>query len=99
MDTIVGNKIAELQKLHGIQPTGTLQDTINAVEDLLCDEMALELAFEGNRFGDLTRLARHKNQAGLYGANFGSQWLARKLAYKNPVVSLLDEKNWYLPFK
>ena len=99
LDTIVGSKIAELQKLHGIQPTGTLQDTINAVEDLICDEMALELAFEGNRFGDLTRMARHKNQAGLYGADFGSQWLARKLAYKNPTVSLLDEKNWYLPFK
>ena len=61
--------------------------------------MALELAFEGNRFGDLTRIARHKNDAGLYGATFGSEWLARKLAYKNPAVSLLDEKNWYLPFK
>ena len=99
MDTIVGRKIAELQQLYGIQPTGTLNDTINAMEDLLCDEMALELAFEGNRFGDLTRIARHKNQAGLYRSNFGNEWLAAKLAYKNPAVSLLDEKNWYLPFK
>ena len=61
--------------------------------------MALELAFEGNRFGDLTRLARHKNQAGLYGAAFGSEWLARKLEFKNPVKSLREEKNWYLPFR
>ncbi len=99
MDTIVGMKIAELQQQMGIVPTGTLNDTINAVEDLLCDEMALELAFEGNRFGDLTRLARHKNQAALYRSNYGSEWLASKLAYKNPAVSLLDEKNWYLPFK
>lgn len=99
MDTIVGRKIDELERMHGIQPTGTLSDTINAVEDLICDEMALELAFEGNRFGDLTRIARHKNQAALYRQNYGSEWLARKLAYKNPVVSLLDEKNWYLPFK
>ena len=97
-DTIVGRKIAELQQ-QGLQATGTLNDTINAVEDLLCDEMALELAFEGNRFGDLTRLARHKNHAALYGADYGSRWLARKLAYKNPVVDLTDERNWYLPFK
>ena len=75
------------------------QDIINAVEDLICDEYALEFAFEGTRFYDLCRLARHKNAAGLYGANFGSQWLAKKLAYKNPVVSLEDSNNWYLPFK
>ena len=99
MDDVVSRKLDELQQLHGIQLTGTLNDTINAMEDIICDEMALELAFEGNRFGDLTRMARHKNRAGLYGSDFGSQWLAKKLAYKNPTVSLLDEKNWYLPFK
>ena len=99
LDTIVGQKIDELKALHGITPTGTLNDTINAVEDLICDEMALELAFEGSRFGDLTRIARHKNKAGLYNATFGNQWLERKLRYKNPAVSLLDEQNWYLPFQ
>ena len=99
MDDVVGRKLDELQQTHGIQLTGTLNDTINAMEDIICDEMALELAFEGNRFGDLTRMARHKNRAGLYGSDFGSQWLAKKLAYKSPAVSLLDEKNWYLPFK
>ena len=95
LDTLVTQKMEELN----ITPTGSLNDTINAVEDLICDEMALELAFEGNRFGDLTRIARHKNLAALYGANYGSKWLADKLAYKNPKVSLLDEKNWYLPLK
>ena len=99
-NTIVGRKLAELNSQFSILNSElTKADTINAVEDLICDEMALELAFEGNRFGDLTRVARHKNRAGLYGSNFGSQWLAAKLAYKHPAVSLLDEKNWYLPFK
>ena len=98
--TIVGNKLKELQSQFSISNSQyTKQDTINAVEDLICDEMALELAFEGCRFGDLTRIARHKNHAGLYGSDFGCQWLSRKLAYKHPTVSLLDEKNWYLPFK
>ena len=97
-NTIVGRKLAELAAKGS--PVGTNKaDTINAVEDLICDEMALELAFEGNRFGDLTRIARHKNKAALYGGNYGSEWLAAKLAYKHPAVSLLDEKNWFLPLK
>ena len=97
-NAIVGRKLAELAAKGS--PVGTTKaDTINAVEDLICDEMALELAFEGNRFGDLTRIARHKNRAALYGGNYGSEWLASKLAYKHPAVSLLDEKNWYLPLK
>lgn len=49
----------------------TKQDTINAVEDLLCDEYQLEFAFEGTRWYDLMRLARHKNQSSPYGSNFG----------------------------
>ena len=93
-DTEVGKKLALLNTA-----TYTKADTIDAMEDILCDEMALELAFEGNRFGDLTRIARHKNKAALYGSNCGSRWLASKLAYKHPVVDLTDEKNWYLPFK
>ncbi len=98
--TIVGRKLAELNDQFGIAGAQfTMADTINAVEDIICDEMALELAYEGCRYGDLTRIARHKNQAALYGSDFGSRWLAAKLAYKQPAVSLLDERNWYLPFK
>ncbi len=101
MDTIVAEKIKELQTVYGIAPTGTYNDTINAVEDLICDEMALELAFEGTRFGDLTRIARHKNNAALYGSDFGTRWFAKKLAYKAAGLEtkLLDEQNWYLPMK
>jgi len=77
----------------------TKQDSINAMEDILCDEYALEFAFEGNRYFDLMRFARHKNEAALYDANFGSRWFARKLQYKQPVVNLEDRNNWYLPFK
>ena len=97
--SIVGDKLKELSDIMGIQNGETLSDTINAVEDLICDEYALELAFEGHRFGDLCRLARHKNEDpdSPYGSNFGSRWLARKLAFKNPKVDLTDERQWYLP--
>ena len=98
MPDVVGRKLQELTAAG--YPVGTTkQDSINAMEDILCDEYALEFAFEGSRFYDLCRLARHKNSAGLYGGNFGSIWLARKLAYKNPVKDLSDPQNWYLPFK
>jgi len=96
-DTIIGLKLAEIAKDFGVTGT-TKQDSINAMEDILCDEYALEFSFEGTRFYDLCRLARHKNKAGLYGGNFGGRWLAKKLEYKQPLVDLTDEKNWYLPF-
>lgn len=71
----------------------TTEDRVNAMEDLICDEYAYETAFEGRRFGDLQRIARHKNERGLYGGGFGNRWLQDKLGFKgfNGV--------WYLPFK
>ena len=99
LDTIVGQKMADIARVYHVSVGMTKQDSINALEDILCDEYALEFAFEGTRFYDLCRLARHKNKAGLYGANFGSIWLSRKLQYKNPAKDMLNEQNWYLPFK
>ena len=87
-----GNPVTEVVK------SWQKQDLINVVEDLICDEYALELAFEGNRFGDLCRIARHKNDAGTYGSDYGSRWLADKLAYKHPAVDLTNPQNWYMPF-
>lgn len=89
------------QKGYEIPATAadTLKAKIDAVEDMLCDEMALELAFEGSRFGDLCRIARHKNNENPYTANFGSLWLRDKLAFKKPALDLSDPNNWFMPFK
>lgn len=89
------------QKGYEIPTTAadTLKAKIDAVEDMLCDEMALELAFEGSRFGDLCRIARHKNNDNPYTANFGSLWLRDKLAFKKPALDLSDPNNWLMPFK
>ncbi|MCQ2095438.1 MAG: RagB/SusD family nutrient uptake outer membrane protein [Bacteroidaceae bacterium] len=57
----------------------TKEQAIDAVEDLIIDEMGLELAFEGYRFTDLVRVANHKNAAGQNGTN----WLADKIANRN----------------
>lgn len=77
----------------------------NAVENIIVDELALETAFEGNRYGDLIRIAGHKNEAGYN----GTDWFAWKIARRNNnftdnvglfdatlKAKLLDKSNWYL---
>lgn len=50
-----------------------LQAHQNAVETLIADELALETSFEGTRFYDLTRMARHKN---VVQPDYGTRWFA-----------------------
>ena len=66
----------------------------DAVEDLIIDEMALELAFEGTRFSDLYRAAKRR----------GADYLAKRVAKRH--TGEVDEKlrsrlnnksNWFLP--
>lgn len=82
---------------------------VNAVENIIVDELALEAQFEGYRFTDLVRFANHKNNAGFN----GTEWLANKVASrdvrtakddKNVILGsrnediynkLLDQTNWY----
>ena len=107
LDRMVGKKLSQLTGTFGTYIGTTRQDTINAVEDILCDEYALELAFEGSRYYDLMRLARHKNVSspGTYPSNFGSLWLDEKIRSARQSdgmslsKSLVTESNWYLPFK
>jgi hypothetical protein len=99
MDTIVGMKMKEIANKFNVSVGTTKADTINAMEDILCDEYAMEFAFEGCRMSDLCRMARHKNNGNLYGSNFGGIWLAEKFAFKNLQKDLKNQSNWYLPFK
>ena len=61
----------------------TQDEIIDAVEDLIVDESALETAFEGHRFTDLLRIADHKTKAGSNGTN----WFAWKMARRNVDVN------------
>jgi starch-binding outer membrane protein, SusD/RagB family len=73
-------------------------DTLLYVEDLICDESALETAFEGNRFFDLLRIAKRRNDP---------SWLADKIAnrkgttkYDAALYELVKKpENWYLPLE
>ncbi len=71
--------------------SGEYDDIVQkCVEDLIVDEEALELAFEGTRFFDLMRVARRRGDP---------SYLANKLALRNSSLAtkLLDTNNWYFP--
>ena len=98
-DVIIGEKMKEIAKKYDVGVGTSKTDSVAAMLDLLCDEYAKEFAFEGRRFYDLQRIARHFNEMGIWGGNFGSRWFVEKLSGNRPQKDLHDPRNWYLPFK
>ncbi len=74
-------------------------DSLISIENNIIKESALELAYEGNRWGDLVRVALRRNDP---------SFLADKIYYKlskdgNSKASevrsrLMNPNNWYIPF-
>jgi hypothetical protein len=85
-----------INKYYKIEEKPNLNDSIDFVENLICDEMALETSFEGGRFFDLVRMAIHKGN---------NEWLAKKIATRKGSANedailkglLLDRSKWFLP--
>ena len=91
------DKVIEKAALYGKTITkediysGDYDDLVkDCVEDLIVDEEALELAFEGTRFFDLMRVAHRRGDA---------SYLANRLAKRNAALAskLSNPKNWYFP--
>lgn len=69
-------------------------DSIEYVENCIIDEMAAETAFEGSRFFDLMRIARHRGQWPAYAAE---KVAARFKDGGNGIRErLMDEGAWFL---
>lgn len=79
-----------------MQPT--LRDSVLYVENLIENELALETAFEGNRFHDLMRFAFRKIKNG----EADESYLANKVAAKHGAnqaaikAKLMNTENWYI---
>lgn len=71
----------------------SMADSVLFVEDCIVDEMAAETAFEGNRFFDLLRVARHRNQMPEYMTEKVSQKYYDQASMKE---KLADESAWYV---
>lgn len=83
---------------YRLNALNTLSDSVLFVENLIQEELALETAFEGNRFHDLMRfsLRRIKNGEG------DESYLADKVALKHKTNAsairskLMNSDNWYI---
>lgn len=74
-------------------------DSIKAIEQMIVKEAGLELAFEGNRWTDLIRVARRLEKLN---TGSGAQFLQDKMRRKYelaglPVPDFSTEDKWYLP--
>lgn len=89
-----GDAYADVE--YAIPECATKADSILAVENLICDEMALETSCEGLRYYDLMRLSMHRGDP---------TFLANKVANRDGKVNsnllskLSNQTNWYLPIK
>lgn len=71
----------------------SLQDSIKHVEDLIVMELALETAFEGNRFHDLMRVAKRRGDNSYLASRVGAKYNDGGAK----AAELMNENNWYLP--
>ena len=76
-----------------------LGDSLISIENNLIEEAALELAFEGNRWGDLVRVAIHRNDPAFLADRVYAKLNADGNAEASAVrTKLMSRENWYLPF-
>jgi hypothetical protein len=93
----MGYNVATLDSLAKVDAS------ILAVEEYLIDEMALETCFEGYRFGDLMRIAMHRDDPTFLAKRVASRRTATmeddNFANQDGALFdvLKDKKNWFLP--
>ena len=86
---------AEADNLYCIEKTATSPtDSIEMVEDLIVNEMALEHAFEGLRYYTLMRIAMRRNDN-----SYLAEPISKREGEKNMerFEKLMNRDNWYLP--
>ena len=82
-----------------VTPVGAIGDDMISTENHIIEEAALELAYEGNRWEDLVRVARRRNDPSfLANKIFDKLSLEGNAEAANVKAKLMNPNNWYLPF-
>ncbi|MGC3979427.1 MAG: RagB/SusD family nutrient uptake outer membrane protein [Paludibacteraceae bacterium] len=84
---------ANLDTTYVIPKLNSKNDSILYVENKISDELALETAFEGNRFHDLMRFAIRRNDNTYLAEKVAAKHINNKEAIKS---KLLNRQNWYI---
>lgn len=92
-------------KIETINCPITRDDYLNYMADLVLDELALELAWEGTRFGDLIRFAKALGDNDVLAKRVAGRAIKNEVTYRSDEYQMdpelygkmLDEANWYLP--
>ena len=107
-DTCIARYLGTLQEINGvatIEVPVTRQDSVNYVADLILDELALEFAWEGTRFGDLVRFSIAMGDKDVLAKRIAGRAYNNAVSYRSPLFEydkklysdLRNESNWYLP--
>ena len=90
-----GSGDAQCDKNYVIEQTITATtDSVIMVEDLIAREMAIETAFEGQRYYTLMRIAMRRNDN-----SYLAEPVSKRSGVKNEEVynKLMNRDNWFLP--
>ena len=93
--------------VESLDPTKPLEheDSVLYVSELILDEMALEFAWEGSRFGDLIRVASALGDPNVLAMRVAGRAYHNTVSHRHPDFEfdpvirekMSNEANWYLP--
>ncbi|MFC4400062.1 RagB/SusD family protein [Mariniflexile soesokkakense] len=82
-----------------VQRAEVVGDSLISIENNLIKEAALELAFEGDRWGDLVRIALRRNDPAFLADKIYDKLVKEGNPKADEVrTKLMNTANWYLPF-
>ena len=102
-----GNTVVNDEELEVIPDGVTIeyQDSLNYMRDLVLDELALEMCWEGYRFGDLIRFAEAMDDVDVLAKRIAAREIGNSVTFRNPEFEMdailygkmQDKANWYIP--